>query len=237
MKCLHCKVGDVKETGKKYCSLSCFNHSRFGNRSTIRLCQKCGSEFMAPNAEVRKGGAIYCSRECYLKKPPYYTCRICNKDKPTSEFPVVGKKKPHRSSWCQPCHVKRYRDYLRTPKHRFSSGKSRAKRTGVPWTLTPEQYWPMLDLPCHYCGGPLGETAVGLDQKVAGNGYTPDNVVSCCGRCNWVKGDVFTYEEMMRLAPTIRLIDQDRKNQEACLELLDTERDKPFEEIQLTLVA
>lgn len=42
-------------------------------------------------------------------------------------------------------------------------------------------------------------------------GYVSNNVVPCCMRCNRVKGDHFTYTEMLEFAVTIRGIDSKRE--------------------------
>lgn len=40
---------------------------------------------------------------------------------------------------------------------------------------------------CHYCGVSQGH---GLDRKDSSVGYTLDNVVSCCEKCNFILGDI-----------------------------------------------
>lgn len=62
--------------------------------------------------------------------------------------------------------------------------------------------------PCETCGKPVAER--GLDQKDTAKGHTLDNVVPCCKRCNAVKMDHFSYEQMLRLSVTIREIDREK---------------------------
>lgn len=81
IKCVICgKEIEVTDTnikkGKKYCSNKC----RFqGSKSKVeRTCQTCGKVFMAFPAEIRKGGAKYCSRECsnVAQSKKYFEGRI-----------------------------------------------------------------------------------------------------------------------------------------------------------------
>ncbi len=69
---------------------------------------------------------------------------------------------------------------------------------------------------CTYCGAPViwsewayNNKNIGgynLDRKDNSKGYHKDNVVVCCGDCNWTRGDRFTYEEFMLIARVIRHI-------------------------------
>ena len=72
---------------------------------------------------------------------------------------------------------------------------------------------------CHYCGGHIRwsvyatkGTSFGynLDRKDNTRGYHIDNVVVCCGRCNRVKGDNLTYDEMLLLSPALQEITRRR---------------------------
>jgi hypothetical protein len=67
---------------------------------------------------------------------------------------------------------------------------------------------------CHYCEAGIGwvpfspsrrsKGACNLDRKDNEIGYLKSNCVVCCWRCNLVKGNVLTYEQMMRLSPILR---------------------------------
>lgn len=70
---------------------------------------------------------------------------------------------------------------------------------GLEWGLTREQFRKFTKSNCHYCGiepkqvinekGSNGSyTYNGIDRKDSSKGYTMDNSVSCCGRCNFSKG-------------------------------------------------
>ena len=66
---------------------------------------------------------------------------------------------------------------------------------------------------CHYCGAPLewakfhlvkNGSNYNLDRKDNRLGYTAQNCVVCCGTCNRVKSDVFTYEQFLVIGDLIR---------------------------------
>ena len=60
---------------------------------------------------------------------------------------------------------------------------------------------------CHYCGAPVSwgnKQAYNLDRKENSLGYTKENCVVCCARCNWAKGSKFSYSEWLAIGNTIR---------------------------------
>jgi hypothetical protein len=80
---------------------------------------------------------------------------------------------------------------------------------------------------CVYCGEPVlwlpydntrahswgyksRATGHNLDRMDNDGPYSLENVTICCGNCNRTRGDRFTYDEFMRLAPTIRAIREER---------------------------
>ena len=85
-------------------------------------------------------------------------------------------------------YMKSYRPrYNRTIKTRYSVMKCKAKKLGRPFDLTLDQYAVLVSCSCHYCGGTLPETGIGLDRIDSKRGYTLDNVMPCCKRCNEMK--------------------------------------------------
>lgn len=64
---------------------------------------------------------------------------------------------------------------------------------------------------CHYCGKKLiwreryaGKGGWQLDRKDSKLGYSVENCVPCCKRCNFGKGKGFTYEEWKQIGAVIR---------------------------------
>jgi hypothetical protein len=95
-------------------------------------------------------------------------------------------------------HYKEYRHvYFRTPKRRWILGRSLAKSRNLLWDIPLADYERLISSDCHYCGGTLEETGVGLDRKDNAGGYIVDNVVPCCHSCNTMKTNKLTYEEMV----------------------------------------
>ena len=81
--------------------------------------------------------------------------------------------------------------------------KAAAKRRGYEWQLSREQVHFLTQQPCHYCGvEPRQVTAAhgntcnggylynGFDRVDNGEGYSPENVVPCCMRCNYAKREM-----------------------------------------------
>ena len=76
-----------------------------------------------------------------------------------------------------------------------------AKRRGLDWELTPEEFDYITSLDCHYCGQPpslvvsgvwngtdYGSwTYNGIDRVDNSKGYTVSNIVPCCKMCNRFK--------------------------------------------------
>ena len=89
--------------------------------------------------------------------------------------------------------------------NRYSLLKSQARPRGLLVTLTRIRYMELIDLPCHWCGGPLAETGVGLDRLDNSIGYIEENVVPCCAHCNSIKSN-FSVKEFLERIHRIALL-------------------------------
>ncbi len=78
--------------------------------------------------------------------------------------------------------------YYQTLQGRYSQYKRSAKKRGLPFELTEEQFASLWQKNCSYCGDPI-ET-IGLDRINNTKGYVLDNVVPCCDTCNRMKLDL-----------------------------------------------
>jgi hypothetical protein len=105
-------------------------------------------------------------------------------------------------------------NHAKTVRGRYLQGRAGAKRRGIAWNITLEEYEPFLKHPCQYCGGPLNETGVGLDRKNDEPFYSVSNVAPCCRRCNSTFIAGFSYEEKLMIAPVLREIDAKRRSRE-----------------------
>jgi len=83
-----------------------------------------------------------------------------------------------RKDRCALCH----------PAGGFSYYKREAKRRGIPFMLTLEEFTKVVLSPCRYCGEPAG----GVDRLDNSHdiGYTPSNSVPCCAIDNQMKMDL-----------------------------------------------
>lgn len=70
--------------------------------------------------------------------------------------------------------------------HRHGQYKTRCRLKSIEWALTKEQAYQLFDGVCEYCGSdptPMN----GIDRVDNNRGYTTDNVVSACKKCNLMK--------------------------------------------------
>jgi len=79
--------------------------------------------------------------------------------------------------------------------------KSCAKRKQLNWNIFKEDYIKLISQVCYYCDGELNKTGSGLDRVNNSKGYELNNVVPCCKRCNMIKSDYLTYNQMLELKP------------------------------------
>ena len=76
-------------------------------------------------------------------------------------------------------------DYRNSLNGRWQMYKNNADKRSISFDLTVADFSALWSQACSYCGGDI-ET-IGLDRIDNAKGYTMDNVVSCCGRCNEMK--------------------------------------------------
>lgn len=143
------------------------------------------------------------------------TCTLCKKTKPLSEF---GKHRITRDGlchWCKQCNRERGKKYRETPNGIYSNlkGQSNFFNRG-PELLSRDDFlrwYASKRKICIYCGiseenvSKLGDVLndytfrLTIDRKDNERGYSPDNIVLSCRRCNYVKSDILTYEEMLEV--------------------------------------
>ena len=105
----------------------------------------------------------------------------------------------------------------------FRNYKNTAKKSGRIFELTIDEFKSITSSSCHYCGsspsslmrcnrydtGPKwGEYMFnGIDRMDNDLGYILTNSAPCCWRCNRTFGDLFSYNEKLILAESLRRID------------------------------
>ena len=88
--------------------------------------------------------------------------------------------------------------YVQEPAYsRLKSIEVRAKKKNMPMELTQEFLSGLLKSPCVYC---LIKCNPEVDRKNNSLGYTMDNCVPACRRCNTIKNDHCSYDEMIKVA-------------------------------------
>lgn len=101
---------------------------------------------------------------------------------------------------CRPC-----RDYdSARSKHiqrRIYTYKKDARKRGYEWNLQDSEALDLFSGKCHYCGSSGNN---GIDRVLNSMGYRPDNCVSCCARCNYMKSDL-TLQEFLEHISKIQL--------------------------------
>ena len=70
-------------------------------------------------------------------------------------------------------------------KYIFRTYKYGAKQRKLDFVLTFQQFMTFWQKPCFYCGSKI--KTIGLDRIDNKKGYSLDNIVSCCWRCNEMK--------------------------------------------------
>jgi hypothetical protein len=142
--------------------------------------------------------------ECTICGVAYNTgCRSCKEidclAKVLEEHPELRKyekyEKPHVNS------DKPKRVVIKSQaKQRLDSILGRGKKKNIPVTVILEDIEAILREPCVYCGS---IERIEVDRKDSSGGYTRDNIAPACRRCNTIKNNVVSYEEMLIIAKTL----------------------------------
>lgn len=86
-----------------------------------------------------------------------------------------------------------------TPKSRWMRSKCNARKRNKTWTIELELFTKLIEMPCYYCKNSVeNETGSSLDRKDNDLGYLPDNVVTCCKKCNRIRSKSMSSEEFAR---------------------------------------
>ncbi len=81
----------------------------------------------------------------------------------------------------------RTKAYNKTPAGKLREYKGAAKKRGIPFLLTEEEFNSLWQLPCHYCDTEI--KTISLDRVDNDGPYHIDNVVPCCWPCNISKSN------------------------------------------------
>lgn len=91
--------------------------------------------------------------------------------------------------------------------NKYFAAKKFASKKNKPFTIDEKQYKELLDCGCYYCGTQnLEMYGISLDRIDNNKGYTEENVVACCGKCNRLRGDQLTVEETLELIQLLKVL-------------------------------
>ena len=142
-------------------------------------------------------------------------CTKCGEVKPLSEFYRHRLSKDGHSYWCKECHKSKYREYLKTPSGAYTNIKARVKHFknktfNISRTDFVEWYNAQPKI-CVYCDI-KEEDLSRLDDSIIKHanrltvdcvenelGYVKDNLALACMRCNYLKNDFLSFEEMREI--------------------------------------
>lgn len=109
-------------------------------------------------------------------------------------------------------------NYRKTEKGRtqrkYTEAKSRAKRRGLSFSLSKEEYYRILaNFICYYCNNSFKNEYAGinLDRIDNNKGYEKENVLPCCGHCNILRHTHLTIKETKII---IKLLKRLRKKED-----------------------
>lgn len=211
-----------KPQGLKHTCIDCREKRRKIVTEGLRRCSICESikprsEFSPTTQNTLSTRCKECSRNASEKlrqkafaSATHFTCNRCKQEKPRDQFmlSVVAKRGEKR---CLQCLAERAAEGRNTEWGKFLAAKAIARRRGVEWTITREEYASLRSQMCHYCGFDLPKSGLALDRKDCNIGYILDNVVPCCWECNCAKGSSLTYEEMLIIGEAMSLVKYARK--------------------------
>ena len=140
-------------------------------------------------------------------------CTNCGRTLDESEFYKLHKGKGKLRAQCKSCALGYVRQYysIGTLAGRFHRIRGGARSRGIDFAIDLEVFvgWFRLQrMNCHYCGSPLTKTNGHksqltdwtFDRKDNKKGYSLNNIVLCCRRCNMAKGSWFTETQMLEIA-------------------------------------
>lgn len=92
--------------------------------------------------------------------------------------------------------------YSQTSKGKYASYKGGAKARAISFDLTFDQFDTYWQADCNYCGDQIA--TIGIDRVDSNVGYTIENCVPCCTRCNIIKMDYDMEETNMHMLKMLK---------------------------------
>jgi len=142
-------------------------------------------------------------------------CTKCGAEKPLTEFGKNSQSSNGMTYWCLQCKREHNEKHRTTPAGIYQNIKGRKTyRKRKPVKITQDEFVKWYEeqpKKCHYCEIPseyshlmrkyFGAHGVQLSVDCKRNdvGYKLGNIVLSCDRCNFIKSNIFTYEEMLEI--------------------------------------
>jgi hypothetical protein len=147
----------------------------------------------------------HCGKEYDITLKTFYTCSpsYCSIECRTAVRQQVNKTNKERAK----LKLQQGVDIEWILKRKHSNYKHSAKERGYEYTLTIEVLKSYYKKECYYCNDVVND--ISLDRINNTKGYTPDNIISCCIKCNIMK-HTQTQKEFIDRCKTISLLHADK---------------------------
>lgn len=144
-------------------------------------------------------------------------CPRCDTTKTLEDFGKSKQNKDGKNGWCLQCCREVAKAYRATTAGIYQNIKGRSNFYGRRFNMSKDGFVAWYDAEpkvCAYCDVPewslplLGDSnnqrrvKLNIDRVVNEVGYQVDNLVLCCTRCNYIKSDFFTFDEMREIGQT-----------------------------------
>jgi hypothetical protein len=147
-------------------------------------------------------------------------CSNCKETLSLENFYIRSDAPHRRLSHCKKCNHNKYLARMKDESYRKNSVKKSKKwqkenplrskfliarsnalndkrRRSIAFSLTFEECVSMWNQGCYYCGDSLlNKSGSSLDRRDNNLGYSLENVLPCCGKCNKIRNTFLTVEEM-----------------------------------------
>ena len=150
-------------------------------------------------------------------------CSKCQKKLPISSFHKSKNIKNGLRAVCKKCAYKLYtlksiHKCLLKPNFIYKKLKNNSLIRNISFTLIEKDFinwYNSQEQKCYYCGRTLEEIRkdkrelgikylrLSIDRKNNKEGYTANNIALCCMRCNKIKSNYFTEQEMLKIGKTL----------------------------------
>jgi len=153
----------------------------------IKICKKC--------LQSKSLGGFYKNK--HMRDGHFNECKQC----------CLARAKQHRSE-NKEYHKERKEKYYHSPAGVYHKKRGQAIHMRIDFSINRDdfiQWFTSQPLVCYYCGGVLINKKIypnGLviERRDNNAGYSIDNIVLACQRCNGIKSNIFTDSEMLEIA-------------------------------------